>query len=673
MPRRAKGNRPRRISGRLLLVLCLFAVPNLLLSARPSPAEAGTAAAGFMGPNDEWFCVWISREELLLDPPGLKITWHLECTDTRTSETYTCDEPDGALDFWDCYPSGPKPGTSGGAAAIRAWIEQEPAPEDIPQKPGGWPPPVITPPVQPADGCSASWQVTVPQSSSGPTNLRFEYGDGQSAPLNTIPQGASTSTFSYSHEFSACATGVTGDGGLTPIQKASVVTTYGALVVGSTALAVTVIRSPAPSGAKTLPYPLECPVGYMGFTSTSGTRANGCKGGILEPYYASTTTSEADSDVDQSEPLIPSSQGGVNCGDTIVGSVALASDVGPCTDDGLKMSDNAVLDLNGYKVLGATAGSGETQQGLPNVDDAGILFSGVSGAKVTDSTARNVDGSWVATNAVTGFDAGVAIILGASGNTVEKLTIVGNVGMDGDYGDGVLIRNSESNSIVNNVVAANGSHGGISLVDNSDYNLVADNIVMANRSVPLTFTGQPLEPNAIGIRLEASDAAAPCPDNNRIINNAVSGNDLDGISILNGFACDSTNNELADNTVTGNARDGIRLNGRYFPSIGGERGSFGTQVHDNVVCENGGAGIRVTHSVRNSVITKNVVGFPAPCGANNPAIVGTWFPYIPPLADLHDGNFECAGNVWTDNSHLTESAGVGSSTAALPTDYVCLR
>lgn len=110
-------------------------------------------------------------------------------------------------------------------------------------------PPKITPETQTTgstESCNASWSVTVPQSPEGPTLLQFEYGDGASAPLNTIPEGTATSTFAYSHKFSSCETGVAGDGGLTPIQKATVATTYAAIIAGSTAFAITVIRSPGP-------------------------------------------------------------------------------------------------------------------------------------------------------------------------------------------------------------------------------------------------------------------------------------------------------------------------------------------------------------------------------------------------------------------------------------------
>lgn len=355
-------------------------------------------------------------------------------------------------------------------------------------------------------------------------------------------------------------------------------------------------------------------------------------------------------------------EGNKHCGDVITGTVVLTGPVvdantgGPCTDDGLIMSSNATLDLNGQKILGATAESQPTPAN-PNVDDAGILFNGVTGATVTDSTATSASGSCVSTNQVSGFDAGIAII-GGSGNRVEKVNVVANVGTDADYGEGIHVRNSSTNTLFCNNLEENGSFGAITLIDNSDGNVVDKNIVAAN-SVLLDF----------GIRLEASTATAPCPDSNVISNNTLGGNTVDGITILNGKACDSTGNTLFRNTITGHARDGIRLNARFFVDLGVCRGALNTTVEANTSSVNGGAGIKATNCVRGSTISANIaVG-------NNPDVAGTvGSPLLPPHGDLHDDNVNCGSNTWTSNTHVTEFARAGSSTSSTnPLDFDCLK
>lgn len=454
---------------------------------------------------------------------------------------------------------------------------------------------------------------------------------------------------------------------------------------------------------KAVPFVVECP-GYTLYSSSATTgadapipvdasgsrwtssRANGCKAGVLPSYSQGWAPSDVAVPIEAGPPSVESpagSSGNVYCGDVISGTVVLTNDVvdattgGPCTDDGVHMASNATLDLNGYRIIGATAASTATVSN-PNVDDAGIVFRDVSDATVTDSTAAQVDGKWVSTNAVSGFDAGIAIIGGpatkvatpatdpAEGNTVEKINIVGNAGFDGDYGEGVHIRNSSANTIRDNVVAANGPYAGIAVVDNSDTNLIESNLVVANQ-VPAAFSDG--DPEGVGIRLEASSAGAPCPDANTVAGNIVAGNPLDGISVFNAKACDSNQNTIRYNLISGNGRDGVRLNARYFPDLGAGRGALNTAVDNNIVCDNGAAGIRVTDAVRRSVIAYNAVGFPAPCAPNNPTPMMTNLAH----ADLHDDNLDCADNLWRNNVHLSEYAYWGSPTATLPTDFTCLE
>lgn len=350
----------------------------------------------------------------------------------------------------------------------------------------------------------------------------------------------------------------------------------------------------------------------------------------------------------------PAEASHVACGDTIPANTTttLDSDVGPCSGHGIIMSDGAILDLNGHRVFGPTVAGGG--------DEAGILFDNVQNAKVTDSSATNVGGTWLSTNAVTLFDAGIAMVNGSSGNTVERVNVVGNVGVDGDFGEGIHVRNSDDNTLSGNNVSGNGPYGAVTFIDDSD----------GNDLVGSAIAGNVVTHQDIAVRLEVSFLpAAGCPDNNVIDGNKIVGNALDGVSILNGPACDSTGNQITDNQISGHARDGIRLNARLFGGINCY-GAEATEVHGNNTSGNGGSGIKATSCVQNSDISGNT------SLGNNPAVppVAPVSPLAPPHGDLHDGNVNCGSNSWSSNTHVTEYAAPGSATAALnPLDYLCIN
>lgn len=342
----------------------------------------------------------------------------------------------------------------------------------------------------------------------------------------------------------------------------------------------------------------------------------------------------------------------LSCGSVLAAntSYTLDSDIGPCSGNGIEMADGATLNLNGHRILGPTVAAG--------LDEAGILFNGVQNARVTDSTATNVAGVWVSTNAVTLFDAGVAMIGNSSGNTVEKVNIVGNVGLDGDFGEGVHVRDSDDNTFSGNNISANGPYGGVTFLDDSDGNDLVGNAV----------AGQVVTHQDIAVRLEVSlNVGAGCPDNNVIDGNKIVGNALDGVSILNGPACDSTGNEITNNTISGHARDGVRLNARLFGTTC--YGAQATVVQNNVASGNGGSGIKATNCVQLSNISGNTAV------SNNPAVppVAPVNPLAPPHGDLHDGTPNCGSNSWSSNTHVTEYAAPVSSTGLNPLDYLCIN
>ncbi len=286
----------------------------------------------------------------------------------------------------------------------------------------------------------------------------------------------------------------------------------------------------------------------------------------------------------------------VACGQTILVSTTLDSDVGPCSDGLVIGADNVTLDLGGFTLRGTPA----TGEG------PGVLVSGRTGVTVTNGT-------------LTEFDTGVAIE-GGSGNTVTRLNLVGNRGA-GDYGEGVLVSDSTGNTISFNRITNNGPYGGISLLVASN-NLVENNEIVGNN---MSTT------NTSGIRLENIGRRAS--NGNTIRNNVVQGSALDGIQLFAG----ASNNTVSRNLVTNNNRDGITA----------FAGSTGNTIEDNQVRNNGfgpipGSGIYI----RSAAGT-----FPAP--ANN--IIRRNTSIGNAVLDLRDGTPNCGTNVWSANTANTGS------------------
>ena len=99
----------------------------------------------------------------------------------------------------------------------------------------------------------------------------------------------------------------------------------------------------------------------------------------------------------------PASAAHVSCGQTILVSTVLDSNIGPCGSTGLIVAaNNITLDLNGFTVSGGPAGEG----------GPGILLYGTTGVTVKNGT-------------VTQFDAGVSIE-GGSGITVTGIRALDN-------------------------------------------------------------------------------------------------------------------------------------------------------------------------------------------------------------------------------------------------------
>jgi len=404
----------------------------------------------------------------------------------------------------------------------------------------------------------------------------------------------------------------------------------------------------------------------------------------------------------------------LSCGAVVSSSVTLARDIGPCTGDGIDIVASGItVNLNGHTITGSNATNRTTK------DQIGVHLLNVKGVTVTGP------------GTISKFDAGV-VIDGGSGNAVKRLNVTANVahvlltsdGLDPvalgtvpppgsppgtqggyqtalynlpcDYGDGILVDTSSSNTLTGNTASGNGPFSGISLLNASGGNTVVrnvakdqlvsnlepENVLAAGQRIPGPCgpfqagpTGQGRPNQDTGIRIEGPGAT-----NNLVSKNQATGNQLEGISIhanvcpgnplgipatapntnnvisdnkvmKNGFAdttdgiailqqgpanvvCTAFQNTISGNLSTGNAKDGIYVGGR---------GSHDNTIVRNTVNSNGRDGIYVSGP--------SGTGATALPGAINNTITGN-NGHGNAMYDAFDGNLTppCDNNRWTFNS-----------------------
>lgn len=281
----------------------------------------------------------------------------------------------------------------------------------------------------------------------------------------------------------------------------------------------------------------------------------------------------------------------VSCGTVITKSTTLTSNVGPCAGDGIIIgADRVKLNLNGYKVFGAT-----TATGIASGQFKGVVF-------------RNVSDSEVSNGEVTGFATGVRID-GGAGNRVRDIFAHDNIGPSnsGDNGDGISVWNSNNNMIERNKVVRNGPYSGIALVTGlPPYgpndpaiiitgNQIRDNQVLDNNVAPCTSAGTPALP---GCQPRDPNTGAPTPPRVPMGALTTGGND-DGIRIEGPNA---TNSQVERNVVNNSGNNGIFVQPSCRNAFGpaptsgircqGEVGNIGTLIKDNQADHNGyGRGI----------------------------------------------------------------------------------
>jgi parallel beta-helix repeat protein len=290
----------------------------------------------------------------------------------------------------------------------------------------------------------------------------------------------------------------------------------------------------------------------------------------------------------------PAHAGHVTCGQTILVSTVLDSNIGPCATTGITVgASNITLDLNGFTITGGPAGEG----------GPGILLDGVSGVTVKNGT-------------VTLFDAGVGIE-GGSGNTVTAMRVMNNRSNFGDFGDGIVMFKSNSNRILGNQVRNNGPWDGIGVIHGA-FNVIDGNQITDNNQSTS---------NTAGVRLENIPPTPGTSSNdNTVTNNLISNSGTWGIQVFAG----GSRNQIKFNQVVNNTIDGITV------FAGG---------NNNVI-----EGNRVQGNRANGIRIRGAAGaFPGPTGnqiLRNVSFGNATF-------DLRDDQPNCDGNVWRGNQAAT--------------------
>lgn len=286
----------------------------------------------------------------------------------------------------------------------------------------------------------------------------------------------------------------------------------------------------------------------------------------------------------------PAYAGHVSCGQTILVSTVLDSNIGPCATGITIGADNITLDLNGFTI----SGTPDTGEG------PGIGLSGRTGVTVRNGT-------------VTQFDAGVSIE-GGSANTVTAMRLLDNRGsFSTDFGDGIAVFASSSNRITNSQVRNNGPYDGIGLI-RSNFNVIDGNQVTDNTQSFQTT----------GIRLE--NAGLSASNDNVVTSNLVVNNALDGVEV---FARGSRN-QIRSNQIVGNGRDGVTV----------FTGGNNNVIESNQVRGNLGNGI---------YIRAGVGSVPAPAGNQ----ILRNYSFGNAVLDLRDGQSDCGTNQWHGNQGAT--------------------
>ena len=393
----------------------------------------------------------------------------------------------------------------------------------------------------------------------------------------------------------------------------------------------------------------------------------------------------------------------LGCGSVVTTSVTLATDIGPCPGEGLTVSGPGVtVDLNHHTVRGD--GNPESTP-----DQVGIRVQAAPGVQVINGTVRDFNGGIVLGNSPNTSISGMTVtnnigsadsvhqggidVLISDDSKISRSVISGN---GTQYGINVFsskrVSISDSQIIDNNVITpafegnpASQFDVGIAFDGNTSDTLIQRNQILRNG-----FEGVSAGPSTQGAR--------------KVLNNIVADNGVNGIN-TGGFGGDLVDGNLVTrngfdlfrvapdvpsdfgfsagivtcgacfepgpastyqhNQVSGNKGTGIAILFNYFQCCGGPpRAGVRTHVVQyNAVYNNGGDGIYIECDQTfapwpfvpgvSTTSCMNAPPHPVPrivfnsTGGNGGAGAGTtaW--------DLHDGNANCAGDVWAYNTYQT--------------------
>lgn len=399
---------------------------------------------------------------------------------------------------------------------------------------------------------------------------------------------------------------------------------------------------PATANGVTLTAALAPEVGLAGVTASQGScsvseNSVSCQLGTLEPGATAsvkitanavgagiipvTATVGADDPGDIPDPRSVTGYTRISardCGMVVTASTRLRADLGPCADDGIMVgADNVTLNLGGRRVFGFP--------GPSDGNAAGIHVPQRSHVQVLNGT-------------VSDFDAGV-FLNGGTSNTVANVTVRDNVGPDDPFGaelgDGIVLFDSASNRIVNNVITNNGIYDGVGVLGgDADDNVIVANTIIGNVGPgdggP---AGQGIIVNAAGLGVNDGQVIT----GTRIENNVVRGSGSAGIANIN-----NVDAEIVGNTVEGNGLTNAQGNGigvQLGPSRVAQEAATRVLVKENEVHGNGEDGIHVRRGAGGNRIVDNNA-------SDNAALAYPWFRHV----DLRDYNTACGDNVWSGNT-----------------------
>lgn len=370
----------------------------------------------------------------------------------------------------------------------------------------------------------------------------------------------------------------------------------------------------------------------------------------------------------------------VRCGAVITVSTTLNADLGPCSGNGLVVRASGItVNLDGH-TISAKNKAAET---------AGVLLDHVTGTTVQSGT-------------VTGFDAGVHVD-GGSGNTITAISAVNNMNDNINskvadqcmFGDGIILTDSDTNTVSANTANHNGPYAGISLVGDSDGNTVQNNNVY-DSNVPNTAKGGgvgtcgPRPIQDIGIRMAGPGADNNVVRSNRVVNSAVGGITIHGYVFcppLEGGGCGSaadqnTGNLIQYNYVADTGRDTYTQEPAAFgigvlrEGAGNVVGvSQGNTIANNTIVRSYRDGIFLGNPTQPGPKAGNVVvgntisdslfdGIRVPAGAVNNTIDGNTASSSGDV-DGRDDNLNCDNNLWTNNVFNYVNTACVSATAAV--------